>query len=425
MNVDCDMGDVMKEFLLSLCIPTNGMTKWVIPVVESIYSQKCDDSLFEVVISDNGEESDLEEALLSYKKAHGNIKYLKSSSEGFMNQIDVFAAAKGKLLKFINHRSCLQEGTLEYFLDFSHKYLSQRPIVYFSNGALNFEGLKEYNSFSDFMCGLTYYASWTTGLAFWKEDFDRMVIDSYDPLHPHMAWLCYYDKKDTYIIDNRKLLKDITYAHKEKGKYNLFKAFAVDYVTILEQLCQKGSITDDCFNFLKNDLKTFLVEIYYKFVICNEPCSYDLSKYVNYLSKYYCVEDINNKALSLYKCNFVKNNYAEILEATKRMVDKIKQESANGPIYIYGAGSGGKIVSDVLNILGVTIAGFIDRNANEIKCDNKLPVYGTDIVSGKGYYIISVMSNYGAVKDYVKLLGGSDDKILCFFEELERFYIEE
>ena len=40
--------------LLSLCIPTNGISEWVFPVLDSIYNQKVDDSLFEVIVTDNG-----------------------------------------------------------------------------------------------------------------------------------------------------------------------------------------------------------------------------------------------------------------------------------------------------------------------------------------------------------------------------------
>lgn len=49
--------------LLSICIPTNGIVEWVIPVLKSIYSQKADNSLFEVVVTDNGNSSALSKAV--------------------------------------------------------------------------------------------------------------------------------------------------------------------------------------------------------------------------------------------------------------------------------------------------------------------------------------------------------------------------
>ena len=51
------------EPLLSLCIPTNGRVDWVGPLLSSIYSQQVDNSLFEVVITDNARNPELEKAV--------------------------------------------------------------------------------------------------------------------------------------------------------------------------------------------------------------------------------------------------------------------------------------------------------------------------------------------------------------------------
>ena len=408
----------MCELLLSLCIPTNGMTKWVIPVLDSIFSQGCEDKLFEVVISDNGDNSDLEAALKPYQLQHNNIRYSKSTSVGFMNQLDVFAAAKGTFLKFLNHRSILQKGTLEYLLDFVRRNCASKPIVYFSNGTLDIDGVKVYKSFSDFMCGLTYYASWTTGLGFWKDDFESMEIDSYDELHPHMAWLCYYTERKNYIIDNNRLLCDITYAHNEKGKYNLFKAFAVDYVAILQNLWDKGKISEKCFQFCKDDLEQFLVIYYYKFIVCKEPCSYDLSDYVVHLNVFYDIEKINDKALEMLRQSFVISKWEQIFDKTKQIFDKLKEVSETRRLYIYGAGSGGRSLHARLSSLGIHVTGFIDKNAHGIKEYCGLPVFDTTAIKISDYHIISVMNNFDNVERYVAQFGLNRDNSCFFFKEI-------
>ena len=53
----------MNEPLLSICIPTNGISKWILPTLEAIYSQNVDISLYEVVITDNGADSTLSQDL--------------------------------------------------------------------------------------------------------------------------------------------------------------------------------------------------------------------------------------------------------------------------------------------------------------------------------------------------------------------------
>ena len=58
-----------NTLLLSICIPTNGVVEWVVPVIESIYAQEVDKRLFEVVITDNGGKDDLKKTRLTYRHA--------------------------------------------------------------------------------------------------------------------------------------------------------------------------------------------------------------------------------------------------------------------------------------------------------------------------------------------------------------------
>ena len=54
---------VNSQPILSLCLPTNGAIHWVIPTLEGVYSQGVDNTLFEFVITDNGENSKLKAAI--------------------------------------------------------------------------------------------------------------------------------------------------------------------------------------------------------------------------------------------------------------------------------------------------------------------------------------------------------------------------
>ena len=64
----------MKNPILSICLPTNGSVQWVIPTLRSVYEQGVDLSLFEVVITDNGENSKLAEALIDFD--YPNLRYI-------------------------------------------------------------------------------------------------------------------------------------------------------------------------------------------------------------------------------------------------------------------------------------------------------------------------------------------------------------
>ena len=59
--------------VLSICLPTNGVVEWVIPTLESIYAQNVNFSLFEVVISDNGETTEKVIGHFLVSKSDGKI----------------------------------------------------------------------------------------------------------------------------------------------------------------------------------------------------------------------------------------------------------------------------------------------------------------------------------------------------------------
>ena len=90
-----------NPLLLSLCIPTNGAVKWVMPVIESIYAQGYDLTKFEVVITDNGKDSQLSEHIS--KLSYPNLRYRQTKDEGFLNLVTCLKDGRGLFCKMINH----------------------------------------------------------------------------------------------------------------------------------------------------------------------------------------------------------------------------------------------------------------------------------------------------------------------------------
>ena len=64
--------------LLSLCIPTYGVSEWVFPVLESIYNQAKDLTMFEVVVTDNGNNASFKEKIREYEGQFVNNSAHKS-----------------------------------------------------------------------------------------------------------------------------------------------------------------------------------------------------------------------------------------------------------------------------------------------------------------------------------------------------------
>ena len=280
----------MEDILLSLCIPTNGVIEWVFPVLDSIYQQAQDVSCFEVVVMDNGNNHQFCQMMKDYQKNHLHLIYKKTNAYEFLSEIETYKVASGKFIKFINHRTKLVEGTLQYFIDFVKEYQDEKPVVYFLNSVLKKEHeILHLNSFDDFVKELSYYSSWSTGMAFWKSDFDQIVssLDHANILFPHTDILFAITNRNHYIIDNHLLLDEIPAGDSPKGKYNLFHAFAVEYPSIILELYRQKKISIKTWKIVKEDNLKFIQTLYLAYIIRKKKCSYDLSSYEDSLSVFY------------------------------------------------------------------------------------------------------------------------------------------
>lgn len=284
----------MQNKLLSLCIPTNGIVEWVLPVLESIYAtSNIPEALYEVIITDNGDNTQFAEEIYKFSHDHENLVYKQTRAKGFLNQIESFKMANGLFIKFINHRSLFNKGTLQYLLTFVAEHEKKRPITYFMNGSLLQAGINIYDSFDGFVRGLSYYSSWSGGLACWKQDFDNLVVpNGFNALFPHTDILFSITTGRKYVIDHTKLFTEIISGHGNKGTYNLFQAFAFEYLLILSKLLGDNYITLETFNFIKKSNKRFICDLYLHFIILREKCSYNLENYREWIGIFYSYKDI-------------------------------------------------------------------------------------------------------------------------------------
>lgn len=283
-------GDVLMSeiYPISLCIPTNGASEFVLPVLESIFSQNVPDSCFEVVITDNGNNESFQTDLKKYTDKHKNIVYKKTEAVQFLNQVEAFKIARGNLIKFVNHRFILKKGALKHLLDVEKKYAASEPVIYFSNGCLSHYNVRRFSSFDSFVKNLLYWSSWSAGLAVWKSDFDKIKPDTeYNVLFPHTDILFHERDKSLYIIDDKIIMKELPNKGTSKGKYKIFKAFGEEYPKIIVSLYNDGDISRNTMKKVLRYNGIFLGQIYYLYKIFKRPCSYDTSGCRKYISKYY------------------------------------------------------------------------------------------------------------------------------------------
>lgn len=292
----------MNKPLVSLCIPTNGVVEWVFPVLDSIYKQECFDELFEVVITDNGNNKEFEKQILLYKQSHPNLRYYQTDALPFINEIESYKQAKGHLIKFVNHRTLLVNGALNQLIHLVKDNFETKPVMYFTNGVLEKENkIFEYNSFDEFVKNLSYWSSWSTGMTIWKEDFDKLPKDvsTFNELFPHTNVLFAETDRDQYLIDNTIIFNEIPQGKKPKGNYDLFYAFGVEYPSIILDLYRNNSITTNTFKSVLKDNLLFISELYYSYFIKKEYCSYDLNGLNNMYGIFYTKSQLRKGVKSL------------------------------------------------------------------------------------------------------------------------------
>lgn len=279
---------------LSLCLPTNGITEWVIPALDSIYKENISNDKFEVIVTDNGNNSSFETVMLDYAGRYGNLTYKKNGAFMFDNQLEALRLARGDYLKFVNHRSIWKNGRLQYMIDFLEKYEKEKPVIYFSNGVMGWgPTYKEFSTFDEFVRNLGIWGTWTSGVGIWKEDFDRIPKDyNYDKISPHAGILYSEREKNKYIINDLYWMSEIDTNHSKKGKYNLYKAFALDEFIITINLYRDGDISAETLRAVKESFRGFLMKLYCDFNLMKMPCSYDLGGFEEYIDIFFNREDI-------------------------------------------------------------------------------------------------------------------------------------
>ena len=292
--------------LLSLCIPTNGISEWVFPCLDSIYAQNVEESEFEVIVTDNGKNEEFVIRMGNYLKIHSNLFYFKTSAYMFDNQLEALKRANGDYFKFVNHRSIWQPGRLKDMIAFLERHKKEKPIIYFSNGVLGWgPKFEEYNSFDLFVRNLGVYVTWTTGVGIWREDYKKMPDNfEYDSISPHSSILFSERKKGKYIINDKYWMKEIETDHRKKGKYDLYKAFSLDEFIITINLYKDGDISIETLKAVKDSFEKFLGYLYCEFNLLRKPCSYNLDGFDK------CVDVFFDKANIIESA---KRRYYEII----------------------------------------------------------------------------------------------------------------
>ena len=265
---------------LSLCIPTNGIVEWVFPVLDKVYAQETNPEEWEIIVTDNGDNEEFYEKMTDYAAGHDNLIYKKTDAVLFQNQIEALRLASGEFLKFMNHRSLLEPGCIQWMIDLVKSNLSDKPIMYLSDGALHLNNPQTYDNFDSFVRGLREFASWTTGVGVWKSDFEMIPKDwIFNKISPHSDVLFWIRDREKYYIDDKVWCHEIDSSHANKGRYDLYRAFGIEEITVTLNLLNERSISTDTFKYVVKCYEKCVAEFYLLFNIRHQPCSYTLDSF--------------------------------------------------------------------------------------------------------------------------------------------------
>lgn len=271
--------------LLSICLPTNGAVQFVTKALDSIYAQEdVDKTKYEVFITDNGQDSQLEASLEPYMK-YGNLRYLKTNDKGFLNLITCLKLGNGLFCKMLNHRSVLIPGSLQAWIDMVDQYKDTQPVIYCTDHNLKGDDVIFCHNFNSFIRTMSYWSSWSAGIGVW--DKDKQILDKIEcnEMFPNASLLFEMRQDGEYVIWNKKYqdMED----EPTKGGYNIFHTFAVIYLDLLKDLENRGRIRTETFNVVRKDLLHFLSIWYYRIYLRKNSFTFDTSNFKEHMLVYY------------------------------------------------------------------------------------------------------------------------------------------
>ena len=283
----------MKERpLITLCIPTYGVVGWVELCIQSIYDQEVNEDLFEVVITDNGKDKDLEELIKSYN--YSNLYYYKTKELGFVNQIAAFKLSNGIYIKMINHRSRLLAGALQDMINLVRQNIEKKPIFYFSDGVLDLPDFTYCKDTDTLIRNIHYYISWSAGVGLWNTDKESLDEIHYSQMYPHISVLIDIRKDAEYLICNKRYQR--MQNDEGKGGYDPIYTFAVTLLDELKGLCNNNRISMTTFKIVKKRLITMLTSTYYCEVVCKSTTKHT-----------FVIKDVRKSMLHNYSyCDYLK-----------------------------------------------------------------------------------------------------------------------
>ena len=256
-----------EQPILSICIPTYKREYLIEKLLSCIYAQNCDNSLFEVCITDNSETDETQNMIKNRFSHFDNLHYKKVECEGYMNSFEALKTGNGQFLKLHNDYTMFNDGGLQKLIDNVSAQVKNKPVIFYT-----LRGKKEarsYKTFDGFMYDINYLSTWSSSFSIWKEDFDVLLKKGIDCnyMYPHTSLLFAESWKKNFIVDEYGYFYNEQPKKKGgiKGKkgYNLVDNFVRIYLGMVnDNLVKNKLISSKTYSIIEANILRFCAKSY-------------------------------------------------------------------------------------------------------------------------------------------------------------------
>jgi len=266
---------LVREKLLSICIPTINRSKYLKETLDSIVTQKVflETNQVEIVISDNASIDETQDLCNEYVLKYKNKIIYHRNEENILdlNFNKVLSLANGKFLKLNNDTLIHQHGSIDSILSNINQYIDNKPILYYSNGLIKNEKTISCNDLNSFIKITSFNSTWIGAFGIWRDDYlnfpDFNRASNLQLIQVDVLFRMISNGKNV-VINNNAIFKSIL--PDKKGGYNIFRIFVENYLNIIENYYKKGLVNYSTLFKEKSKLMKHLIVPWYLNLLSNK-----------------------------------------------------------------------------------------------------------------------------------------------------------
>lgn len=271
--------------LLSICIPTYNRASYLKGALEHLSSDPAFDDRVEVVVSDNASSDDTEIIVKAFTEKYGNIKYFRNSENvRDANFKLVLERATGQYLKLFNDTLRFKADGMSKMLDVILAANESQGLQFYQNISFLSSENRTVNGVEELMSTVSHNITWIGNFGIWRSELEFLDVDDrYARMQlAQVAWLLNMVGKKEIRIEFGDWYDPLW--PKNKGGYNFFQVFIINYLAILSDYGLKGrSYSVEKYRLFRHCLLYYI----YKFLLRNKKERFDTTGAWRILRRYY------------------------------------------------------------------------------------------------------------------------------------------